>query len=79
NHAEVDLIIETPDNKVYAIEIKSSQNPDRSALKGLKSFKEICPKAKLYCVSQAPRKRAIEDIIILPWKEIFPVIDIDKK
>ena len=74
SHSEVDLIIETPEEEVYAIEIKSSENPDKSMLNGLKSFKKICPKAKLYCISQAPRKRTINDITILPWKEIFPLI-----
>ena len=45
-HAEVDLIPETPQEETPAIEIKSSENPDASALKGLYSFREICPSAK---------------------------------
>lgn len=74
NNAEVDLIIETPRGEVHAIEIKSSENPDKSALTGLFSFKEFCPKAALYCVCRAPRKRAAAGIDILPWQDIFPAL-----
>lgn len=76
NHCEVDLVIETPDKKTFAVEIKSSENPDKSALGGLKSFKTICPKAILYCASRAPRKRAVDDIFILPWQKIFSAVGI---
>lgn len=71
SHAEVDLVIETPSNAVYAVEIKATENPDSGSLRGLGSFKEICPKAKLYCACLAPRKRMIGDILILPWKELL--------
>ena len=73
-HAEVDLIVETPQGETYAIEIKSSENPDSSALKGLYSFQEICPSAKLYCVCLASRKRQIKNITIYPWRDIFEVV-----
>src|SRR3989338_1362766 len=73
-HAEVDLIVETPQGETYAIEIKSSENPDSSALKWLYSFQEICPSAKLYCVCLASRKRQIKNITIYPWRDIFEVV-----
>ena len=76
NHCEVDLIIETPNKKTYAVEIKSSEIPDKSMLGGLKSFKTICPEAILYCACRAPRERKIEDITILPWQKIFAAIGI---
>ena len=71
NGAEVDLIVETPKEEVFALEIKSSQKPEIESVGGLKSFKNICPKAKLYCVSNASRSRKSGDISILPWQEIF--------
>ena len=71
NHAEVDLVIETPRGKVYAVEIKAAENPDPSGLRGLKSFSAICRKAELYCASMAPRKRNVEGIRIMPWQEVF--------
>ncbi|MBI5149570.1 MAG: ATP-binding protein [Candidatus Omnitrophica bacterium] len=76
NQAEVDLIVETPAKKTYAIEIKASQQPEAQAMSGLLSFKEICPKAVLYCVSQAPQRRKIKDVTILPWRDIFSAIGI---
>ena len=74
NKAEVDLIIETPRKETYAIEIKSSEQPNISALGGLKSFQKICPKAELFCVSNASHKRIVSGISILPWKDVFEVI-----
>jgi predicted AAA+ superfamily ATPase len=74
NHAEVDLIIETPLKEIFAIEIKSSQRPEIEALRGLKSFKEVCPKAKLYCLSTAQNKRKVDECWVLPWQEIFKEI-----
>lgn len=76
-HAEVDLIIETPKGKTYAIEIKASTQPDVGSLKGLGSFLEICPKAELICLSLAPHKRQAGPIWILPWKEAFKIIRLD--
>lgn len=68
-NAEVDLIIESPDRTIYAIEIKSSENPASSDFEGLKSFLEIQPKAIPICLCRAPRKRKVKDILIYPWQE----------
>lgn len=76
NQAEVDLIIETPKGKTIAVEIKATDNPNMGSLRGLKSFAEICPDAALYCASLAPRRRVVDDISILPWKELFQIIGI---
>lgn len=76
NQAEVDLIIETPNKETFAVEIKSSASPESEALKGLKSFREICPKAVLYCASLSPRKRILRDITVLPWRDIFEAVGI---
>lgn len=69
--AEVDLIIESPAKEVFAIEIKSSSNISSKTLSGLRSFKEICKRAKLFCVGLVDRKRKYGEIEILPWKQIF--------
>ena len=74
--AEVDLIIETPSKKIYAIEIKSRENPSKSDLSGLKSFLEIQPNAVPICLSRAPRKGKIGNIMIYPWKEVFELLDL---
>ncbi len=76
SQAEVDLIVETPKREVFAVEIKSSASPESEALKGLKSFKDICPKAVLCCASLSPRKRIVNDIVILPWQDIFETVGI---
>lgn len=69
--AEVDLIIETPKGKTFAVEIKATDRVDSSHLRGLKSFAELCPEAILCCASTSPRRRQIGKIMILPWQEIF--------
>lgn len=74
--AEVDLIVETPTKKVFAIEIKSSNNPDSRKLSGLKSFRSICPKATLLCVSRVERARLQDDIKIIPWMQVFEELGI---
>ena len=76
SHAEVDLIVETPKGHTYAVEVKASENPDSSALRGLESFSKVCPKAVLYCASLAPRKRVMNKITILPWREVFDSVGI---
>ena len=74
NQAEVDLIIEHPDGKVSAIEIKASKNPAPKSLSGLYSFKSVCSKANLFCVCQTVNPYTLRDVKILPWKEIFNVL-----
>ncbi|OGI20783.1 MAG: hypothetical protein A3B68_09615 [Candidatus Melainabacteria bacterium RIFCSPHIGHO2_02_FULL_34_12] len=69
--AEVDLIVESPTKEVFAIEIKSSSNMDSKTLNGLRSFKEACKRAKLFCVSLVDRRQKQGEIEILPWKQIF--------
>lgn len=68
---EVDLIAETPDGTLTAIEIKSTDNPSSKHLHGLKAFKQAYPAARLYCVCTAPFRRNMEEITILPWRELF--------
>ncbi len=78
NGAEVDLIIETPARTTYAVEIKASQRPEAEALRGLMSFKEVCPEAILLCVSLAEKRRFIKGVPVVPWPEIFREIGLGK-
>jgi predicted AAA+ superfamily ATPase len=74
NNAEVDLIIETPEGEVIAIEVKASQSPANKSLRGLLSFKEVCDKAKLICACQTPRPYTNGEIEILPWQNVYAEI-----
>ena len=74
SNAEVDLIIEAPNKTIYAIEIKSSENPSSADFEGLKSFLEVYPKAIPICLCRATRKRKSGNILILPWQEIFDIV-----
>lgn len=68
NGAEVDLIIEKPNGEVLAVEIKSTENPNKADLKGLISFQDLVPEAQMICVSRAERERLVSDITIYPWR-----------
>jgi len=75
NNAEVDLIIEAPTGKVFAVEIKASDTPKNSELKGLKSFKTLVPKASLICASLAEKRYKLdEDIWVYPWVEVLGLV-----
>ena len=71
NGAEVDLIIETPSGLIYALEIKTEASISGKDLNGLKSFKEICPKARLLCATPRIDKPAYDydDVRICNWQE----------
>ncbi len=69
--SEVDLIIQKPCGEIYALEIKASVTPSRQELRGLLSFKEVCPQAKMICVSLSPQKYQLQEFMIYPWQEIF--------
>lgn len=72
--AEVDLIVETPRGKTFAVEIKATDRVDSPHLRGLKSFAELCPKAALYRASTSSKRRRDGKIMILPWEEIFEAL-----
>lgn len=74
--AEVDLIIEIPNGNVYAVEIKATDSPDAASFRGLKSFADVCKSAGLYCASLAPRKRKSGNITILPWQDLFELLEL---
>ncbi len=72
NRAEVDLIIEFPRGECWAIEIKATDNPALSDVRGgLFSFKAKRPEARLICVSTAARRREVDGVTFIPWQEFF--------
>ncbi len=77
NKAEVDLIVETPKKEIFAIEIKSSEQPQSDSFRGLKSFRELCPQAVLLCAARAPHRRQLNDVTVLPWQNIFNIIGLN--
>lgn len=72
--AEVDLVIETPNQKILALEIKSSDQITNKHIRGLKSFAEDHPEAELYCVSTTARPLQKEKITVLPWRDMLEKI-----
>lgn len=76
NGAEVDLIIETPSGLVYAVEAKTSASISGKDLSGLKSFQELCPKARLICATPREDKLSYNygDIKVCNWREALAEI-----
>lgn len=77
NQAEVDIIVEQPDGRVQAVEIKASANPAPKSLLGLRSFHSICDKAELYCACTTAHPYKIGPVTILPWKNIFAELNLE--
>jgi predicted AAA+ superfamily ATPase len=72
---EVDLIVETPDDRIIAIEIKSSDYPKANDLGGLVSLRRHFPDAELYCACPAMYRRKLDSgIMVMPWQEILEVL-----
>ena len=68
--AEVDLIIETPRGKTWAVEFKSSIDPGPPDCRsGFESFRELVPQATCVCVADIPRSRTVQGIHFWPWAE----------
>jgi predicted AAA+ superfamily ATPase len=72
--AEVDLIIETYDDRCYAVEIKASDNVDINKLTGLKSFKDLREDTVLVCASLTKRRYGDANILVCPWQEVLKII-----
>jgi predicted AAA+ superfamily ATPase len=72
--AEVDCIIESPNKKVFAVEIKATDNPSSSMLRGLHSFAEKMPQARLILACRVPRPQRQGKVAILPWEDMLALI-----
>lgn len=62
---EIDFVL--GDHEV-AIEVKATEQANPRHLKGLKAFAEEYPVKKLILISNDPRARLVDNILILPWK-----------
>lgn len=72
--AEVDLILESGE-EIWAVEIKASQAPKASHLRGLKSFINDHNYTKAFCVCLTPRKFSENTIDFLPWQDFFVLLE----
>ena len=72
--AEVDLIIETPCKKVFAIEIKGTSKIKSKHLSGLKSFSKLYPDAELICASLVENRTRNGNVLVCPWQEVFEIL-----
>jgi len=71
--AEVDIILEK-DQRIWAIEVKSSTSPRIEALQGLRSFISDHSYDRVICVCQTPRPYVVGKIEFLPWQEFLKEI-----
>jgi len=69
NDVEVDLIIETPRGKTYAIEIKSKPVPTLLDFQpGFKAILALVPNAKCLCICTGQESRLVGEYQVLPWR-----------
>lgn len=67
---EVDLVLRrSASHPLLAVEIKSTEAPSSSDLKGLKSFLGAHPKAKPFLLCRASRALEIDGIPAFPWRD----------
>lgn len=67
--AEVDLVIKK-DNRLVAVEIKATVNPDSKDLTSLEEFCRRYRCEEAYLVCQIPRAQKSGKILLLPWLEL---------
>ena len=67
--AEIDLIIERPNQKTICIEIKSSDKITQHDIKALNSLGESIPHSTLYCFSRDTQRKKIQNTYCLEWRE----------
>lgn len=68
--AEVDLVLEK-ENRLFAIEIRSTPIVHPGDLKGLRSFMADYPTATAFCISTADRPYMAGDVPVIPWQMAF--------
>lgn len=69
--AEVDFIVEL-DGKVWAIELKASQNITKVDFRGFASFNDYYGKPHQRCVAYSGSvEKKIENVFILPWQKVI--------
>lgn len=66
--AEIDLIIERPNDNPLLIEIKSTDNTSERDLRHLKQYAKDFKDGELICICNETFPREVDGIKILPWK-----------
>ena len=66
---EIDLIIDRPGTGLLLIEIKSSNQVDKSDLRHLIEFKKLFSHSEACCLSNDPFARTIEDVKVVHWQQ----------
>ena len=67
--AEIDLIIDRPGETSLCIEIKSSDKVTENDVRSLIRLGSDIKRSSLYCFSRDPRKKRIQNVLCLEWKE----------
>lgn len=66
---EIDLIVDRPNQKLLCIEIKSSHHVKEDKLSSFVKLVQDIGNCEAICISQEPRARRVDDLLILPWEE----------
>ena len=67
--AEIDLLIEKSNQVIFVCEIKSTEKVSQKDVSLLKPFQKDFPHAKYFILSNEPRPRLVEGVMIYPWQQ----------
>ena len=71
----VDLVVETPRNKIIGIEIKSKPLPQElDFASGQKALRAVAPKAEFFCACTGNTKRIVGDGKVWPYQEVLKML-----
>jgi predicted AAA+ superfamily ATPase len=76
---EIDLIVQRPGEKTAFIEIKSTDTIQDKHLKHLRMVTSELDEVEAFCVCRERRARKIDNILVTPWREIFPLLGLSTK
>ena len=72
---EVDLIVETPRNKIIAVEIKSKPLPmEIDFSSGFRAVRELAPKAECLCVCTGDTQRRVGAVTVMPFHRFLEYV-----
>ncbi len=75
NNVEVDLIIQTPRDQIYAVEIKSKETPISLDFEsGFAAIKKIAPRVRCLCVCTGKSARIVDGYEVLPYLDFFRMV-----
>lgn len=67
--AEIDLIVQRPSGRKQLVEIKSTEHVREKAVRHLRAFEALFPKADLVLLSRDRKRQKLGNIRALPWQE----------